>query len=85
LLPASSYEVVESPVIKTYTAKDGKHRFVAYLVKWRGSEVIVSDPLAESEYKVGDKISFLAQKISVEKDSKKTDSLSFTLTKPGRR
>lgn len=79
----SSYDVVESPVRKVYETKDGKHRFVAYLVKWKDTEVIVSDPLAQSAYKVGDKISFLAQKTTVEKkDSGTVDSLSFTLGRP---
>lgn len=79
----SSYDVVQSPVLKVYTAKDGKHRFVAYLVKWNDSEVIVSDPLAQSDYKVGNTISFLAQKTTVEKkDSGTVDSLSFTLGRP---
>jgi hypothetical protein len=76
----SSYEVVQSPVLKVYTAKEGKHKFVAYVVKWKDMEVIVSDPLARSECKVGDTISFLAQKTSVEQGSTTTDSLSFTLT-----
>ncbi len=78
----SSYEVVESPVLKVFAVKDGKHSFVAYLVKWKNSEVIVSDALAESNFKVGDKISFLAQKTTVEKKGGSTvDSLSFTLTR----
>jgi hypothetical protein len=79
----NSYDVVQSPVLKVYSAKEGKHRFVAYLVKWKDSEVIVSDPLAKSDYKVGDTISFLAQKITVEqKDSGTVDSLAFTLGRP---
>ncbi|MEW6305717.1 MAG: hypothetical protein AB1705_19740 [Verrucomicrobiota bacterium] len=79
----SRYEVVESPVLKIYTANDGKHRFVAYLVKWKDSEVIVSDALAQSHYKVGDKITFLAHKTTVGKrDSGTIDSLSFILTRP---
>jgi hypothetical protein len=79
----SSAEVVQAPILKVYTAVDGKHRFVAYLVKWKNSEVIVSDPLSQSNYKVGDKISFLAQRTSVEKPGGGTiDTLSFTLSRP---
>ena len=79
----SSAEVVQAPILKVYTAIDGKHRFVAYLVKWKNSEVIVSDPIAQSVYKVGDKISFLVQKTSVEtKGAASIDTLSFTLSRP---
>ena len=35
----NDYEVVEAPVLKVYSAKNGEYRFVAYLVKWKGSEV----------------------------------------------
>ena len=83
---SSTYDVVQSPVLKIYTAMDGKHRFVAYLVKWKGAEVIVSDPLAQSNYQVGDTISFLAQKTTLEeKGSATIDSLSFILTSPTRK
>lgn len=79
----NSYDTVQSSVLKVYSAKDGNHRFVAYLVKWKDSEVIVSDPLAKSVYKVGDTITFLAQKITVEeKDSRSIDVLAFTLGRP---
>lgn len=70
-------------MLKVYTAKEGEHHFVAYVVKWKDSEVIVSDPLAKSHYKVGDKISFLAQKITVEnKESASVSALAFTLGRP---
>ena len=83
---SSTYDVVQSPVLKIYTAMDGKHRFIAYLVKWKNAEVIVSDPLAQSNYKVGDTISFLAQKTTLEeKGSATIDSLSFILTAPTRK
>lgn len=75
----SSYEVVESPVLKVYTVQDNKHRFVSYLVKWKGSEVIVSDTLAQSNYEIGDTISFLALKTTVEQDGVSVNSLSFQL------
>jgi hypothetical protein len=79
----NSYDVVQAAVLKVYMAKEGEHRFVAYVVKWKGSEVIVSDPLAKSDYKVGDQISFLAQKITVEnKDSASVSALVFTLGRP---
>ena len=79
----SSYDVVQAPVLKIYSAKDGQHRFLAYLVKWKDSEVIVSDPLAQSDYKVGDPISFLAQRTTIEKKGgANINTLSFTLGRP---
>ena len=79
----NSYDVVQAPVLKVYSAKDGDHRFVAYVVKWKNSEVVVSDPLAKSDFKIGDKIWFLAQKITVEnKGSTPIGALVFTLGRP---
>jgi len=72
---SSSYETVQAPVVKVFSAMNGTNKFVAYLVKWKDFDVIVSDPLARSDFKVGDSISFLAQKI----DGDKYSSLSFTL------
>ena len=80
---SNSYEVVQSAVLKVYTAKAGEHRFIAYVVKWKDTEVIVSDPLGKSDYKVGDKIPFLAQKVTVEnKGSTPAGALAFTLGRP---
>jgi outer membrane lipoprotein-sorting protein len=71
---SSSYEIVEAPVVKVFSATDGDNKFVAYLVQWKGSDVIVSDPLARSNFKVGDTIKFMAQKTNGPGFS----SLSFT-------
>lgn len=79
--PGATYEVMQSTVLKVYSAKDENHKFVAYVVKWKDAEVVVSDPLAESNYKVGDTIKFLAQKISVPKSAPPVDTLMFVLTK----
>ncbi len=71
-----SYETVQAPVLKVFSARDGTNKFVAYLVKWKDFEVVVSDPLAKTDLKVGDTVKFLAQKIDVGKTSA---SLAFTL------
>lgn len=36
------------------------YRFVAYVVTWHGERVVVSDPLAESDFGIGDEIRFMA-------------------------
>lgn len=67
-LPAgtqSSFDTEEATVLKVFSAVQGEHRFVAYLVKWQGFEVIVSDPLARSNFKVRDTIRFMAQRIDL--------------------
>src|SRR5262245_47063356 len=75
----SSFETPEAKVLKVYSLKDGDHKFIAYVVKWKDAEVIVSDPLARSEYKVGDTIRFMAHKTHIEKSNPEVYSLSFTL------
>jgi len=76
---SSSHETVEAHVLKVFSTEEGKHRFVAYLVKWKGTEIIVSDALAHSHFKVGDKIQFLAQKLTMGKAARQINSLSFML------
>jgi len=38
---------------------DDGYRFRAYVVNWRGSRVVVSDPLAETHHNAGDTIGFM--------------------------
>ena len=75
----STFDTVEAPVLKVYSAEDGGHRFVAYSVKWKNSEVVVSDPLARSQFQEGDKITFMAQKVSLPGSPVKVSSLNFIL------
>lgn len=75
----STFETVEAPVLKVYSAEEGGYRFVAYLVKWKNSKVVVSDPLARSQFHVGDKISFMAQKVRLSGSPTKVSSLNFIL------
>jgi hypothetical protein len=77
----SSYETLQSPVLKVYSVSDGEHNFVAYVVHWKEADVVVSDPLARSSYKVGDTIRFMVEKIQIEDPKGRVSSLSFTLTK----
>ncbi len=71
----SSFDLVEGPVLKVFSAEQEGHRFIAYLVKWKDFDVIVSDPLGRSKFRAGDKIRFLAQRVSLPKVS----TLNFTL------
>jgi hypothetical protein len=75
----STFDTVEARVLRVFSAEEGQHRFVAYLVKWKDLEVIVSDPLANSHFQVGDKIHFIAQKVSLPGSAVQVSSLNFYL------
>jgi len=78
----STFDTVDAPVLKVYSAEDGGHRFVAYVVKWKNTEVVVSDPLARSQFHEGDTITFMVQKVSLPDPAAKVSSLSFVLLEP---
>jgi len=75
----SSFDTVEAPVLKVFSAEQDGHRFIAYLVKWKGFDVIVSDPLGRSNFRDGDKIRFLAQRVSLQNKPIDVSTLNFTL------
>jgi hypothetical protein len=77
-ISSSSFTTAKSPVLKVYSASDGGHKYVAYVVDVGGNEVVISDPLGKSSYKVGDSIEYMAQKIEVAGGRK---VLSYTLQK----
>lgn len=49
-------------VEEALTLQSDGYRFVAYIVKWRGARVAVSDALSNTHYAVGDKIDFPASR-----------------------
>jgi len=75
----SRYETETATVEKVFAAADGDHRFVAYQVTWKGVPVVVSDALARSDFKVGDTITFLCQRLALTAPPPGVSSLSFTL------
>ena len=77
----STSERAEAQVLKVYSCKDGDHKFIAYAVKWKDNEVIVSDTLAISDFKVGDSIRFLVMRTHLEKANPEY-LLSFQLLPP---
>jgi hypothetical protein len=77
-------ERFEAKVLKVFAAKDGKAVFRAYLVKWKDQEVIVSDPLAKSDYMEGDTISVLAMNHPFPQGKESHRLLAFTVV-PQRR
>lgn len=72
MLPAgmkASMETIEGKVLKVYTAEENGARFRAYVVQWKGVEVIVSDTLGTTSNKEGDTITFMAQRIEMPRDN----------------
>jgi hypothetical protein len=60
--PSSSVGETESAnlkVLKVFSAKYGDARFQAYMVNWKGQDVIVADVLVTTDLHEGDTISVL--------------------------
>jgi hypothetical protein len=72
-------ERLELKVLKVFAAKDGEAVFRAYLVQWKGQEVIVSDSLARSSYKEGDTIPVLAMNHPFPQGAESHRLLTFTV------
>lgn len=78
---SGSSEKILAPVLRVYSAKEGDYKFVAYVVKWKDAEIVVSDTLAQSDFHPGDTISFFSQKIHLNKGvaGRPVDTLSFQI------
>ncbi len=75
----STFDTAEAPVLKVFSVEQRGHRFIAYLVKWNDFDVIVSDPLAHSNFREGDTIEFMVQRISLKNAPVGVSTLNFTL------
>lgn len=60
LPPGAEMEKLEGEVAKIYRSEYKGGRYLAYVLKWNNQEIVVSDPLAISDKKVGDKVTFSA-------------------------
>lgn len=72
-------ERVEVQVLKVYNAADSGGIFRAYAVRWKDQEIIVSDSLAKTNYKVGDRITILAMNHPYPQGKEPHRLLSFTV------
>jgi hypothetical protein len=75
--PPGSNQRFKSEVLKVFSAKDGDALFRAYLVKWKGQEIIAGDPLVKTDYHVGDTITVLAMNLPFPKGQTGPRLLSF--------
>ena len=77
--PAEGWERAELPVLKVFSARDGDAVFRAYLVNWKGQEVVVRDTLVKTDYRVGDIVSVLVMKHKFPNGKVGPDLLSFAV------
>lgn len=76
---AFSFDTAEARVLRVFSAEDRDYRFVAYVVNWKGSEVVVFDHLAQSDFKEGDRIRFMVHKMRLPEKDGVRFSLNFML------
>ena len=75
----ATHETFKAEVLKVFSATDSNAVFRAYLVKWKGQEVIVSDPLVASDHRVGDTVSVIAINQPFPRDQAKPRLLNFQM------
>jgi len=61
--PSASME--SAPIEEVMEASDGGFRFDAFVVRWHGARVLVSDPLGVCHLSVGDRIRFMVARSDV--------------------
>jgi hypothetical protein len=62
-MPAGGPETVEAKITKVYFAEDSGSKFLAYVVNWKGQEVVIMGTPMMSEKKVGDAITIMSQRM----------------------
>jgi hypothetical protein len=80
-IPPQSFE---AKVLKVFAARDGEAIFRAYVVAWKEQEVIVSDPLARSDYKEGDPITVLVLNLPYPQGRESYRLLAFSVVPKAR-
>src|SRR6476661_5521898 len=72
-------ETVEADILKVYSMEDQGAKFRAYVVKYKGNEVIVSDGMAMTNKQVGDKIKIMVFRAEVPLGATKVSTLRFDI------
>lgn len=75
----SGAESVDAEVVKVYSLDDQGATYRAYAIKYKGSEVIATDTMGTSNYKVGDKIKVIVARVEVPLPSGKIKSIAFSI------
>jgi hypothetical protein len=70
---------VDLKVLKVFSAKDGAAIFRAYLVEYKGQEVVVSDTLAKTHYREGDTVAVLVMNLPFPQGREEYRLLHFSI------
>ena len=76
-LPPQDVHREKLKVLKVFSAHDGDAVFREYLVNWKDQEVVVKDPLIQTNYLVGDTITVLVMRHKFPQGQPGPDLLSF--------
>ncbi len=79
---APSHERINTKVLKVFSATHSNAVFKAYLISWKGQEVVVSDTLAMTEYEEGDVIPVLALTLPYPQGKQLPALLNFSIVPP---
>lgn len=84
LAEGTSMEILTAKVEKVFKFADSDgFQFVAYQVSYKGSNVIVEDPIGSTNLAVGDELRFMAIRHDLSKSAKGSKKVvSFLVTKP---
>lgn len=80
----NSHQRVELQVLKVFSARDGDAVFRAYMVNWKGQEVVVPDTLAKTNYQVGETVWVLVMNHDYPKGKAGPRLLGFEILPPPR-
>jgi predicted RNase H-like nuclease (RuvC/YqgF family) len=62
----ASMEMMNGDILKVYSAEENGAKYLAYVVSYKGNEVVVADVMQMGEpKKVGDKINFATQQLEM--------------------
>ena len=79
-LPAgakTSGESAESEILKVYSLEDQGATYRAYVVKYKGNEVVVPDSISATSKKVGDKVRFTVARVELPVGGRKISTMTF--------
>lgn len=79
---AGTHERAELKVLKVFAARDGEAIFRAYLVEWKGQEVVAEDRLVKTDHKVGETVSILVMRMPFPQGKESYDLLHFSVLTP---
>src|SRR5438105_11502811 len=69
-----AFETCTATIDDAVKANHDGDRFVAYIVKWKGQRIVVTDIESQSDLAVGDKLSFIVLRMPLSSDATTTQS-----------